>query len=254
MMAVLSELRKIYKAIPVIPPNTSRAETIARKRQEIADMLQEVNKDTGRPRIDRAQVQKIYQAVMKKKEKRILSRGEGSAGEGGLYDDQIDKIMSHFKDYRGSIMRDQIKELLPSIRPQSRVAFIINTDTSDKPGQHWQAIYIDARDGPESSNSLEFYDSFGRSIPPDVLQDCKLILKMLKPHTILKLKENRVIVQADNSTNCGYFCMRFLMDRFRGKSFASATGYDDKVKIDQVHKNEKEIEDLKQKAFFLCIT
>jgi len=62
-------------------------------------------------------------------------------------------------------------------------------------------------------------------MPPDI-QDCKLILKMLKPSTVLKLKENRVIAQSDNSSNCGYFCCRFLMDRFRGKSFAAATGYD----------------------------
>ena len=71
----------------------------------------------------------------------------------GLYDDQIDQVMDKFKDYRGSIMCDQIKSLLPDIKPQSRVAFIINTDPHDKPGAHWNSIYIDARNGPESSNS-----------------------------------------------------------------------------------------------------
>jgi len=162
-----------------------------------------------------------------------------------VYDDQIDKIMSRFKDYKGTIMRDQIKTLLPEIQPQSRVAFIINTDTKDKPGQHWQAVYIDGRDGPESSNSIEWYDSFGRPMPPDVREDIKLILKIMKPNTILKLKENQVVQQSDTTANCGYFCMRFLIDRFRGQSFSSATGYDDKMKISMIGKNEAEIEQMK---------
>ena len=72
---------------------------------------------------------------------------EGVQGDGkiksseGLYDDQIDKVMSKYKDFKDCIMKDQIKTLLPDIKPQSRVAFIINTQNSDKPGQHWQCIY-----------------------------------------------------------------------------------------------------------------
>ena len=142
-------------------------------------------------------------------------------------------------------MRDEIKKILPQVEPHSRVCFIINTDPHTKEGKHWNAVYIDARDGPESSNSLEWYDSFGRGIPSDILEDCKLILKILKPSTLLKVKENRVIHQSDDTSNCGYFCMRFLIDRLRGKSFSESSGYDDKVKIDKINKNEKEIERLK---------
>ena len=172
----------------------------------------------------------------------------------GLYDDQIDKVMDKFKDYHGSIMRDQIKKLLPDIKPQSRVAFIINTQPSDKPGQHWCAVYIDARNGPESSNSLEWFDSFARPMPADIREDCKLILKILKPETILKLKENSVVQQSDDSSNCGYFCMRFLIDRFRGQSFSSATGYDQQQKIDMINKNEAEIEKMKHSKPFNYIS
>ncbi len=179
----------------------------------------------------------------------LLSKGSGN-GEDGLYNDQLDEIMSRFKDYKGTIMRDQIKTLLPEITPQSRVAFIINTDTHEKPGLHWDAIYIDARNGPESSNSLEWFDSFGRGIPNDILEDCKLILKILKPETVLKVKENRVVHQSDNTENCGYFCAKFLIDRFRGKSFADASGYDDKIKISHIKNDEKEIERLKNEPPF----
>ena len=159
---------------------------------------------------------------------------------------QINKIMSRFKDYKGTILRDEIKTLLPHIEPRSRLAFIINTDPHDKPGKHWAAIYIDARDTPGSSNSLEYFDSFGRSIPSDILEDCKLILKMLKPDTILKVKENHIVHQSDDTSNCGYFCCKFLIDRFRCKSFSEASGYADAIKINHSKHDEKEIERLKQ--------
>ena len=170
--------------------------------------------------------------------------------DGGLYDNQIDRIMSRFASFLGCIMRDQIKTILPYVIPKSRMSFIINSDTHDKPGKHWQALYIDARDGPESSNSIEWFDSFARPIPADVLEDLKLVEKCLKPSNILKLKENRIIKQSDESSNCRWFCVSFLIDRYRGKSFSEATGYDDKIKIDDSKHSEKEIEILKhQKPF-----
>lgn len=187
------------------------------------------------------------QRLIKSAEKAAKTReGKGRSDTHGLYDDEIDKIMSHFKDFHGCIMRDEIKNLLPQIRPQSRVAFIINNQDHNSPGQHWDAVYIDARNGPESSNSLEWFDSFARPMPADIREDCKLILKCLKPETILKLKENRIIHQSDESSNCGYFCCRFLIDRFRGKSFSAASGFDDRVKIDHSKQEEKEIEKMKK--------
>ena len=180
----------------------------------------------------------------------LFRDGKGKSDVDGLYDDQIDQVMSHYKEYLGTIMSDQIKNLLPLIKPQSRVCFIINTDPSSKSGTHWCGVFIDARNGPESSNSLEYYDSFARPIPPAMLDDLKLIVKMLHPENLLKIKENRVIAQKDSSSNCGWFCLRFLIDRLRGKSFSEATGYDERMKIDLREKNEKEIERMKNQAPF----
>ena len=87
-------------------------------------------------------------------------------------------------------------------------------------------------------------------MPAGIREDCKLILR---PETILKLKENQVIQQSDDSSNCGYFCIRFLIDRFRGQSFSSATGYDDKMKINMIGKNEAEIEKMKHTKPFSYI-
>jgi len=201
-------------------------------------LREEVNKEKTRKENAEKRKKRFIRSVEK--------AGKGKSASSGLYDDQIEKIMSHFKDFRGCIMRDEIKNLLPQIRPHSRVAFIINNQDHKSPGQHWDAVYIDARNGPESSNSLEWFDSFARPMPADIREDCKLILKCLKPETILKLKENRIVHQSDDSSNCGYFCCRFLIDRFRGKSFSEASGYDDHVKIDHSKQDEKEIERLKQ--------
>lgn len=209
--------------------------------------------------------QALLKAEQQKQRKKFLSMfpaepghvvGSGSSSRtSGLYDDEIDSIMSKFQDFKGCIMRDEIKKLLPHIKPQSRIAFIINTAPHDKQGKHWNAVYVDARDCPESSNSLEWFDSFGRPMPPDILEDCKLILHCLKPNTVLKVKENHVVHQKDETSNCGYFCCKFLIDRFRGKSFAEASGYDDRIKINHSNQNEKEIENLKNKPPFsyICV-
>ena len=178
-------------------------------------------------------------------------RGKGCGDGEGLYDDQIDKIMNKYPEYLGTISRDGIKYLLPRITPQSRIAFIINSDRENGPGKHWFAVYIDAR--PEGSHTIEFFDSFGRAIPESILADIRLLAQMLKPTTYLKVKENRVVHQSDDSDSCGWMCMKFLIDRFRGKSFAEATGYDDKVKQYAVEKNEAEIEKLKNQAPFKYI-
>ena len=60
-------------------------------------------------------------------------------------------------------------------------------------------------------------------------------------------------MQSDNSSNCGWFCCAFLIDRFRGKSFSEATGYDDRIKINHINKDEKEIERLKNMPPFSYI-
>ena len=48
--------------------------------------------------------------------------------------------------------------------------------------------------------------------------------------------------------------MRFLIDRYRGQSFASATGYDEKIKINHAKQDEAEIERLKNYPPFSYIT
>src|ERR1700704_813158 len=104
-----------------------------------------------------------------------------------FYDDQIEQMMEKYKpEFKGVIARDEIKTLLPKIEPHSRLGFIINLDPHDKKGSHWCAVFIDSR--PHGSNSVEWFDSFGRTIPVDIQKDIKLLVEALKPNTFLKIK------------------------------------------------------------------
>ena len=175
----------------------------------------------------------------------------GQGEDKGLSNFQIDKVMKKYPRYLGTIARDQIKTIIiPKVKPQSQGAFIMNTDPSHKEGQHWVALYFDAR--PSGSLSVEYYNSFADPIPQDILKDIKLLVDKLKATTYLKFKENKVKQQNEKTSNCGFFAMRFIIDRFRNQSFSQATGYDDRIK-NAVGKNEAEIEIMKNQTPFKYI-
>ena len=50
------------------------------------------------------------------------------------------------------------KDLIPEEKPLDVKAYIINTDTSDKPGEHWVAIYF------RNNNEAIYFNSYG--LPP----------------------------------------------------------------------------------------
>ena len=72
------------------------------------------------------------------------------------------------------------------------------------------------------------------------MKQIKQVVSKMDGSTYLKFKENKIVQQDDNSSNCGYFATKFLIDRFRGKPFAEASGYDDHIK------GEKDIEKFKK--------
>ena len=50
------------------------------------------------------------------------------------------------------------KDLLPEKKPLDMKAYIVNTDISTDPGEHWVAIYV-------GIDQVIFFDSYGR--PPE---------------------------------------------------------------------------------------
>ena len=146
----------------------------------------------------------------------------------GLSNTEIDKMMGIFPEFMGTISHDEIKDkILPQIEPQSRGCFVINTDIAGNPGKHWQACFFDARPGGDSE--IDFFDSFGDPPSKVMLEGVKGISNKLNANTYLKFKENMIKKQND-SNNCGFHSIKFLIDRMNGKPFTHASGFDDHVR------------------------
>lgn len=153
----------------------------------------------------------------------------------GLFDYQIENLMKPYtkKGFEGVIAADELDKLHPS----EKMSFIMNTDPRSKPGKHWVAVYIDA----EKDMSVEYYDSFGDGPSKNFLKQLQELVEKIDPDEYLKLKVNRVVDQRADSSNCGWFAAKFLIDRFDGKKFKECS------KFQNVAQGEKDIEKFKEK-------
>jgi hypothetical protein len=131
-----------------------------------------------------------------------------------LWNDQIDQFFKDQPLFTGTYAVDEIKDI-PKQIPQG---FIINTAKHDKPGEHWQGIYI-------TEDSVEFYDSYGDKPDRSVIRDIKNKLEEWQVPTMMKFKVNNVAGQKDDTDTCGYFAMRFLDERFHGVPFDQVTRF-----------------------------
>jgi len=165
-----------------------------------------------------------------------LTKGSGEQ-KGGLYNDEIDKIMDKYKSkgYKGTIAANEINKIMP----EKRLGFIMNTDDNSKDGKHWIGVYIDAR--PNSDQVLEYYDSFAEEPPENFMHEIKKLIDKIHPKDYLKFKINRIKEQSVTSDNCGFFAMKFIMNRLNDKPWKDCTGYSDVIN------SEKKIEQFKNK-------
>ena len=104
------------------------------------------------------------------------------------------------KIYCGVIAIDQI----PMVKVKRPCAFIVNNQESDRPGEHWVAIYIPRYRHPE------YFDSYG--MPPFDTR-IKRFLKINGPNFIYNDKP----IQGNDSVNCGKFCIFYLY--FKSRNF-----------------------------------
>lgn len=151
----------------------------------------------------------------------------------GLSTDEINQIMSQYPHFSGTYASDQI--LSAPIKTKTEFGIVINKDKINQCGSHWVALYSNGH------STLEYFDSFGNNPTPTLLKDLKIIAKKIGAEDYLQLKINKIIQQEDQTTNCGFFSCKFLIDRFKGKPFRESTKYDDSIK------GEKNIEEFKRK-------
>jgi len=162
-------------------------------------------------------------------------KGEGQRGgalDGGLYESQINERMKSCPIFKKTIARNEIG----TIEPSKILGIIMNTQPRSSEGKHWVAVYIDT----VKDKSVEYYDPLGD--PPDKNFDTDImqIINKLKPKNMLKYKINSVANQ-DASDNCGEHCMKFINDRYSGKSFTDTTGYKEIKNQQNVSKKEADL-------------
>lgn len=103
---------------------------------------------------------------------------------------------------------------------KTKMGMVVNTDTNDKPGRHWFAVFIDL-----DTKSFEVFDSFGSAtggqMPPQEVKDLYNQLNNVL-NMNLKLKVNKVQHQLEDS-ECGVYSTNFIIQRLGGKSFKTVS-------------------------------
>ena len=232
MKDVETQVDEVVKAVDKLPD--SGLESKNQERTSVEEERKNVFKETG---------------VTSQQQKEEAGIGFGQDG-GMITDDnealmthQIDTIMKKYPNYKGTIAKDQLSTLVDTVTKQSRGGAIVNLDNSNQSGSHWTGLFWDGR--PNGSNSIEYYDSFGRQPPDVIMNGMKKLNKVLQPDQYLKIKVNGKAKQDKNSVACGYHSISFIMDRFRGKGFSQATGFD------CIDKNEQKMEMLQDKFEYM---
>lgn len=114
----------------------------------------------------------------------------------------ISKDASLLSLFGGLFAKDQLTFDIPD----RNIFYICNTDLAKNRGKHWIVIYSTL-----GSNRIEYFDSLGNYPPHNFV---KFMTKTKKSIIFNKKK-----VQATSSKSCGYFCLYFIMLRYRNISY-----------------------------------
>jgi hypothetical protein len=141
--------------------------------------------------------------------------------------------MEPFKLYIKSITIEELNNVIKYIYDNNILigGLILNV------GNHWTAIYFDFK----NEFVLEYYDPFGDPPKFNIIKSFKELILKLNIEVFVKFKINKIQQQDIKTSNCGWFCIYFLIMRFNNYSFKDITKYKN------VKRDEKKIEELKDK-------
>ena len=122
--------------------------------------------------------------------------------------------------FRGVFAADELKK--QSVK-QFPSGYIVNTDPSYKPGEHWVAFYFDGK------GKGEFFCSYGE--PP---KRYNFETWLNKNATSWTFHKNRL--QGDLSSVCGQYCLFFLLHRFKNIPINGFFGVDKDLNDSWVNK------------------
>ena len=120
------------------------------------------------------------------------------------------------------------KDLLPDRKPLHTKAYIVNTDLSDDPGEHWTAVYF--RD-----DRVIYFDSYG--LPPDK----DYILPFIKRNSTGWI-QNTQVLQDPWSNTCGMWCIYIIYQLNRGHDLKTAIHKELKGTGEDLSQNDRDID------------
>ena len=104
--------------------------------------------------------------------------------------------------FKGVFPRDR----LPQYVPQGPGIYIINTDHSSGPGEHWVCVCFDGR------GNAEYFDSFG--LPPLIPS----IQRFITRNSFYSYTFNQRLLQRLTSSYCGFYVLYYVLMKSRGAS------------------------------------
>lgn len=107
------------------------------------------------------------------------------------------------KDFRGVISRDHISFA------HEPGYYIVNLNDSTQPGSHWVAIRV--KPHCDSDSVIEYFDSFGMNAPIELVH--------LSDRLGVNYLFNSTQYQDLMSVLCGYYCLYFVNESNKGKSY-----------------------------------
>ena len=121
-----------------------------------------------------------------------------------MFSHQIENILKRDsfakKTFVGVFSADQ----LAGVHPQGTFGLIVNTDTTDQPGRHWQSIFVD------NTKTCHFFCSLGEKPNTFVLDFMKRFPRIVC---------NRNKQQKPSEVTCGGYCIFIQTMMARGYRF-----------------------------------
>lgn len=185
------------------------------------DLLPEVEGKSRDELIREARLQYVYSSTATN-----TGRGAYANDNDGIYNDELQEIFADKTNkFLPVIASDKMDTLLTLVdKDTKKFGWIQNTEPSSSMGRHWVAYFIDI-----PNLEINYFDSLVENNGEPTkqsLKGLKKIIDKINPEYYLKLKTNLVMLQNNRSSNCGYFALKFLMDRYRNIPFRTATMYD----------------------------
>jgi hypothetical protein len=207
-----NDAKNLYNSMkPTPPPNTTPIEELKTEEEPTIDIVRTGNINTLRG------LGAFY---------KLNGYGDYENDDDGIFNDELQEI---FKDKMNKflpvIASDKMNTLLPLVNKDTKkFGWIQNSEPSSSMGRHWVAYFIDV-----PNMEVNYYDSLVENdgIPPKKsMKGLKKIIDKIHPEYYLKFKYSTIRDQNPSSKNCGYFALKFIMDRYRNLPFKTASGYD----------------------------